>query len=200
MHGVDIGRRLSLDEIDLLDRREFKFAVRYYAGVGEAPWTDNPKTLTSEEVAYLGARRMGIVTVFQNSGNSSSYFTYSQGLMDGKAARAFGLLLGQPLGTPIFFAVDTDFGDPSGLTDYFNGVYQGLDGAYDAAVYGEFDVVKFAREHFPALTAFWQTYAWSRGEVYWAADYFQHRNGYELAPGLVVDLNTAHGEIPWRLR
>ena len=200
MHGIDIGRRLTWDEIRLLDEREFKFALRYYAGLGDQPNFGNPKTLLSEEVAFLHQRRMGIAPVFQNGSNTGAYFNGTQGLADGKAARAFGLARGQPLGTPIFFAVDMDFGDPAQLAHYFNGVFTGLDGKYDAAVYGEFDVVRHCRENFPALTAFWQTYAWSAQKVYWAADFFQHLNGFVVTSGLTVDLNTAHGEIPWRLR
>lgn len=193
-HGIDIGRRLSLAEIDLLARREFGFAARYYAGDDA-----NPKTLTTDEIAALLSRRMGIVPVFQTSGNYSGYFSEAQGRIDGAAARADGLRRGQPLGTPILFAVDFDVQAPDSLVHYFNGVYAGLDGAFDPGVYGEFDVVKLARESWPALVAFWQTYAWSRGEVYYAADIFQHANGVEVAPGLVVDLNIARAPIPWRL-
>lgn len=193
--GIDIGRRLSLDEVDLLRSRGFRFAARYYAGD-----QSNPKTLTAAEIAYLLSRGFAILPVFQTSANFPGYFTYANGIADGQAARADGLALGQPLGTPICFAVDTDISDPSAqLTDYFNGVFAGIDGAYLIGIYGEYDVVKFARENFPALGYFWLTYAWSGGRDYIPADVFQHANGVEIAPGLVVDVNFAADPPPWRL-
>lgn len=195
MHGIDIGRRLSLDEYDLLRARGFRFVARYYAGD-----QNNPKTLTSSEVAYALSRGFAIVPVFQTSANFPAYFTYPQGLADGAAARQDGLTLGQPLGTPICFAVDTDITDPAAqLTDYFNGVYAGMDGAYLIGVYGEYDVIRFARENFPALGYFWLTYAWSGGRDYLPADVYQHANGVTIAPGLDVDINFAPDAPPWRL-
>lgn len=189
-HGIDIGRRLSLEEIVFLKMRGFRFAARYYALE-----LDNPKTLNTDEIAGLLAHRFGIVPVFEQSGGPP--FNYIAGLRDGRAARTFGLAMGQPLGSPTCFAIDVANAD--GLVDYFNGAYDGLDGAYLAGVYGSFGVVKVARENFPALGFFWQTYAWSAGAEYEAADVYQYANGVELRPGLKVDLNISRSEIPWRL-
>ena len=195
MHGIDIGRRLSIEEIDYLARSNFGFVARYVDGGGTA----NPKCLTSDEVAALLSRRLGIIPVFEIGGN---VFTGTQGLSDGRGARRDLLALGYPLGLPIPFAVDVDVvGDPGNqLVDYFNGVFEGLDGAYTAGVYGEYDVCKFARENFPALGYFWQTYAWSAGRIYAPADCFQHANGVDLMGGqLRVDLNSAATPPRWRI-
>lgn len=195
MHGIDIGRKLSLDEINYLAGSNFGFVARYLDGSRGA----SPKSLNTDEVAAILSRRLGIVPVFEISG---AVFTGAQGLSDGLAARADALALSMPLGFPIPFAVDVDVvGDPGNtLVDYFNGVFQGLDGAYTAGVYGEYDVCRFARENFPALGYFWQTYAWSAGKVYAPADVLQHANGVSLMGGqLVVDLNSAPTPPRWRI-
>lgn len=189
-HGIDIGRRLTLDEVELLRQRGYSFAARYYALD-----PNNPKCLVSAEVSYLLSRRLGIVPVFEETG--APPFDFQTGVRDGGAAKAMGLALGQPLGTPICFAIDT--GQPGDLTDYFNGVYQSLDGAFLAGVYGDYNVVKIARENLPGLGFFWQTYAWSAGAEYEAADIYQFANGVTVRDGLVVDLNMARSAVPWRL-
>lgn len=190
MHGVDIGRRLSLDEVDFLKQRGFSFVARYYSLT-----PGNPKNLITSEVAYLHSRRLGIVPVYEETG--APPFDFATGERDGQAAKAMGLDVGQPLGSPICFAIDA--GTPGELVDYFNGVFQGLDGAYLAGVYGSFGVVKMARENFPALGYFWQTYAWSGGSEYEAADVYQYANGVTLRDGLVVDLDLARSPIAWRI-
>ena len=196
MHGIDIGRKLTLDEIDFLRARGFGFAARYYDGsVGQSA-----KALSTDEVASLLSRRIGIVPVFETTGQGP--FTYDQGKLDGAAARADALAAGQPLGSAICFAVDESV-DPSqvgsALVDYCNGVFDGLDGAYLEGVYGSWSLCKWARESLPALGFFWQTYAWSAGAEYAPADVYQHANAVTLRPGLEVDLNIARSPIAWRL-
>lgn len=198
MHGVDIGRKLSTLEVDYLSRSNFGFVARYLDGTRGA----SAKAMNNDEVSVILSRRLGIVPVFQKSANFPGYFTGPQGQIDGADARADAIALSMPLGFPIPFAVDRDVvGDPgSQLVDYFNGVFSGLDGAFVAGVYGEYDVVKFARENFPALGFFWQTYAWSAAKVYVPADVFQHANGVPLMGGsLIVDLNSAATPPRWRI-
>ena len=197
MHGIDIGRKLNLDEVNYLAASNFGFVARYISGDPA-----NPKNMNSDEVAAILSRRLGIVPVFQNSANFSGYFTRAQGVADGQAARAALIALSCPLGLPVCFAVDfnTAGGDIPALTEYFNGVFEGLDGAYVAGVYGEYDLMKFARENFPALGFFWQTYAWSAAQVYAPADVLQHANGVALMQGqLICDLNSAATPPRWRI-
>lgn len=195
-HGIDIGRKLTLDEIDFLRARGFAFAARYYDGSRG----QSAKALSTDEIAALLSRRIGIVPVFETTGTGP--FTYDQGKLDGAAARADALAAGQPLGSPICFAIDENV-DPvassSMLVDYLNGIFGGLDGAYLAGLYGSWAVCKWARENAPALGFFWQTYAWSAGAEYAPADVYQHANGVTLRPGLVVDLNIARSSVAWRV-
>ncbi len=184
-HGVDRLVPFSVDECDFLRARGFTFAARYL------------KNLSGGEVASLLSRRLGIVPISEEGG--AGPWTYLSGKTQAATDRARALAFGCPLGSPIIFAIDTD-ADPQTLVDYFNGVFDGLDGAYLGGVYGSYRVVKFARENFPALGCFWQTYAWSAGQVYAPADIYQHANGVTLRAGMSqVDLNTAISPIPWRL-
>jgi hypothetical protein len=191
MHGIDIARKLTLDEYTFLRSRGFSFAARYLDGTLGL----SVKSLSHDEVAIAHSRGVALLPVFELGGAT---FTLAQGSMDGAAARADALALGYPLGFPIVFAIDADV-DPATLVDYFNGVFTGIDGAYVVGVYGSYRVCRYARENFPALGFFWQTYAWSGGLVYDAADVIQHANGVTLMPGLVVDLDFAASPIPWRL-
>ena len=196
MRGIDIGRKLTLEEVDLLRSRGYRFAARYLDGSKGS----SAKAIDTAEAAYLLSRGFGIVLVFQTSANYAGYFTYAQGLADGQAARADALALGAPLGMPICFAVDVDVTDPDAqLLDYVNGVFTGLDGAYQLGVYGEHAVVKHADENWPAVAYLWQTYAWSGGVYYVPSDVYQHANGVEVRPGLIVDENKATTLPVWRL-
>ncbi len=192
MHGIDVGRKLTLEEVDFLRSRGYRFVARYLDGTRGA----SAKALNSDEAAALLSRGFGIVLVFELGG--AGPWTFGQGTADGAAARADALALGYPLGAPICFAIDEDVA-PEQLVDYFNGVFAGLDGAYLEAVYGSWKVCKLARESYPALGFFWQTYAWSAGAEYAPADVYQHANGVTLRPGLEVDLDIARSAIPWRL-
>lgn len=194
-HGVDIGRKLSLDEYDYLRARgDISFVARYYDGTRGA----SAKALSTDEVAIALSRGLAIATVFETTG--AGPWTYDQGKLDGAAARADALACGQPLGTPICAAVDKDvLGDPAQIVGYLNGFFEGLAGAYTMGLYAEFDVIKAARESWPGVAYFWQTYAWSGGREYAPADLYQYANGVTLRPGLVVDLNIARSPVRWRI-
>lgn len=194
MHGIDIGRRLTIQEVDYLAGSNFGFVARYVDGSRGA----NPKCLNNDEVAAILSRRLAIVPVFETTG--AGPWDFSTGLSHGGGARSDLIGLSMPLGFPVPFAVDEGAVSGGELEQYFNGVYEGLDGAYCAGVYGKYDVVKYCRENFPALGIFWQTYAWSAGGVYAPADVYQHANGVSLMRGqLVVDLNSAATPPRWRI-
>lgn len=192
--GIDIGRKLSFEEIDLLHSRGYRFVARYYDGSKGT----SPKALDTVEIAKLFSLRFAIVPVFETDSRNPAYYTYDQGVADGNAARSDALAIGQPLGTPIAFAVDADV-DPSALLDYLNGAFIGLEALYLLGVYGSYKVVKYADENYPAVGFLWQTYAWSGGLYYPASNVYQHANGVPITPTFVVDKNIATTDIPWRL-
>lgn len=193
-HGIDIGRRLTIEEIDYLARSNFSFVGRYVDGSRGA----NPKCLNNDEVAAILSRRLAIMPVFETTG--AGPWDYATGKAHGAGGRGDCLALSMPLGFPLPFAVDEGAIDGPDLVGYFNGVYEGLDGAYCAGVYGKESVVRYCRELFPALGFFWQTYAWSAGAVYAPSDAYQHANNIALMRGqLVVDLDSAPTPLRWRI-
>ncbi len=122
-----------------LKQAGLEFVGRYYAVAAES-W----KVLTSAEAQALGAAGLRIVAVWESgSPTQASYFSHAQGVQDGQGARAQALALGQPAGTPVYFAVDYDAAasDISGvITQYFEGLQAafGTGGApfYAVGVYG----------------------------------------------------------------
>lgn len=192
--GLDIGRRLTLDEIDFIrprGGRGFRWVGRY-VGAGD-------KAMDTTEISGLLSRGLGILPIFELGG--AGPWTLTQGEDEGQQARTDALSVGVPLGTPLIASTIDAQVPPDSLVDFLNGVFAGLDGAFIDGIYGDFDICERARESFPALGFFMQTYAWSgpREYAYPAADVYQHANGVTLRDGLVVDLCFAHSPIPWRM-
>jgi len=117
------------------------FVARYLArGLGG-------KVLTRQEALALTNAGIRIVSVWESgTPTSSAYFTEAQGKADGNDAYQLAERIGQPKGTPIYFAVDYDAteDDVNGpIAHYFDGVGIGLaeaqalsSGNYGIGVYG----------------------------------------------------------------
>lgn len=191
MRGVDIGRKLSLEEIEFLRARNIEVIFRY---IGPFPKATDPS-----EISMILSRGIGVMLIGQKTANFPGYFTPAQGAQDGADYRQWSLELGAPLGIPILFPVDTDMSDPATEANgYFNAAYGGLDGAYDLGVYGENDLVEGVARFYGGVTYTWQTPAWSHGIVSQIADAYQF-GSLEIKPGLVVDLNVVRTDPQWRL-
>lgn len=193
--GIDIGRRLTLDEVNLLRARNIDTLFRY---IGPDAQFGYAKGLDGAEVAGILSRGMGIVPIMQKTANVPGYFTAAQGAQDGADARAWLLQVGAPLGIPCIFPVDTDMGDPGTQANvYFNAVFNGLDGAYDLGVYGEFDLIEAVAKFYGGVTYTWQTLAWSGGKISALADAYQF--GPTTIGSVVGDLNVVRTDPQWRL-
>jgi hypothetical protein len=105
------------------------------------------KILTSKEALALTGAGIKIVSIWESGRpTGSAYFTKAQGEADGTEAYQFAERIGQPKGTPIYFAVDYDASLPDAngpIAKYFDGVATGLaqaealsSGTYDIGVYG----------------------------------------------------------------
>ena len=112
-----------------------QFVARYYS--------DNPrKTLTPSEADELSRQGIDVVTVFEDSNNSSNLFSSATGQSHASKAIQIAASIGQPGGTAIYFAVDFDpsAGDLEGpISDYFKAVNDVIAGAqtqYVVGVYG----------------------------------------------------------------
>jgi len=175
---VDHDARRELKCIQGLNEqdRQISFVLRYLL-----------KNLTSDEVTALSNAGLPIVSCYENTAGEPAVtvFTRAKGINDAKDAFARAQRLGQPAGTPIYFAIDND-ADPTGpwrtaVLDYFTGVQEGcaqyladmqekgLQGvAYDIGVYGAGCVLDWCRDQGIA-TWFWQSFApgWCGNDKVW---------------------------------
>jgi hypothetical protein len=159
--GIDIGARLTFDQLDSLRGYGVEVIGRYYFDGTDT----NPKTLTRSEARYWLGQGGAILPIMEKTG---SVFTYAQGLIDGNDAVADALRCGQPRGTPIMFASDTFVApaDYPKVLDYLNGAISNLHQFHPCWLYGDLNLLKFAAMNWPAVTGsmLWlaegQTGAW----------------------------------------
>lgn len=161
----------------------FRFAGRYI-GAG----TDD-KQLHADEIASLNGAGLAIVSLVEG-GSQGALGGYLVGVAHGQLAQADVVQLGIPQDRPMYAAIDFDFQDAD----------QGVVGAYldglasvigwgRVGVYGGLRAVQWAHE-VKGVRWLFQTYAWSHGAWYPAAQLRQTLNGQEAAGGQ-VDLCVA---------
>ncbi|PKG23139.1 glycoside hydrolase domain-containing protein [Niallia nealsonii] len=176
--GFDCATKLSLQSAKALKQAGFTYAARY---LGES-W----KTFDEKEAAAIQSAGLLLISIFQKSANRSSYFSWKQGELDGKEASNYAKEVDQPKGTAIYFAVDFDaqLKDMETIRRYMNGVKNQLQD-YKVGVYGSSRVMQALKEQ---VDYYWQTYAWSRGEVCDFIHMYQYENNV-YAAGINVDRN-----------
>jgi len=192
--GVDYAAPHTREQVRCLRNKGVSFVVRYLT-IPSLNW----KRLTKAEAQMLAEEGMGIVSVYQVRNTMPEDFTRDKAERDAKAALDNAREVGQPLGTPIYFAVD--FNAPYGAGDmeliraYFRRVKDLVEapGYYRVGVYGSYSVVEVLAD---AVDSRWQTYAWSGGKVSDKAHMLQFRNGANWCSG-GNDLNIAWGNPGW---
>ncbi len=149
---------------------------------------------------------------------NAAYFTSAQGYYDYETAVSLALAAQQPIGTPVFFAVDTDVvsdaywqsqGSPSTMMhlaevlDYFSGINQAYNdyldaytsgsgsGYYDIGVYGGYCTVSEIQGTYGMASASWQTSSWSNGSIYGDNAIYQSEHGVTQC-GTNVDVDTVY--------
>jgi hypothetical protein len=164
-------------------------AVGRYLGRITHGWS---KALTPGEVAALKAVGLSIISVWEGAGTQRNYFTYAQGLKDGAEAALEAKALGQPPGTPIYFAVDYDaaVADLPRIRLYFDGIRKSI-GPYKVGCYGGIRVVENVDADYH-----WQTCAWSGGRVSQRAHLYQAVVDTKVA-GVAVDVNHVYRDPGW---
>ncbi|WP_410715787.1 glycoside hydrolase domain-containing protein [Brevibacillus sp. SIMBA_040] len=118
------------------------------------------------------------------------------GQRDGAAVFQEAKLIGQPEGTAIYFAVDYDAQpkDYGAIEAYLRAAAKEVPG-YLVGVYGSFAIVEEMAKR-GACQRFWQTYAWSKGQLSKAANLYQFNNSQTLA-GHAVDFNESYSSGGW---
>lgn len=122
-----------------LKEQGYDFALRYYSH-------NAAKNLSLGEARALSQAGLRIGVVWETAGTRAGFFTRAQGLADGAAAFQMARdVIGQPLGSAIYFAVDFDptQADLDGaISNYFTGVHAALfvaaegQPSYQVGVYG----------------------------------------------------------------
>jgi hypothetical protein len=178
------------------------FVCRYYDNSGGT----SLKILDAAEANSLHSAGLIINTVYETCGGSPccgcppgvSYFTPGQGTYDGQQALGAAQRAGQPGWAPIYFAVDYDASDADlgVIVEYFNSVYNAINGAYPLGIYGSFRSVEYAQAHWPGVPYKWQTYAWSGGQLSAYAHIWQFLNSQFLC-NTNVDMDRQFSGSGW---
>ena len=133
--------RLCESSADCLAASGKSFVIRYYSRTTRQP----EKQLRPREAAELARAGLQIAVVYQDRGRETEDFNLERGRLDGASAFASAGQIGQPAGSAIYFAVDTDFSAAQirqFVLPYFQGVRQALEQAsggasnYRVGVYG----------------------------------------------------------------
>jgi LysM repeat protein len=176
--GFDCATKLNKTAAIELKRAGFEFVARYLGN----SW----KTFNKDEAKVITEAGLKLISIFEKSPLSVSYFTKSQGINDAKEAESFANAVGQPHGTAIYFTVDYDAqpSHMSAILSYLDGVRETLKD-YKVGLYGSFTVMNAVKGK---VDYYWQTYAWSKGQVADHIHMHQYQNGVSVA-GVSLDRN-----------
>nr|DAV09907.1 MAG TPA: Cell wall hydrolase autolysin [Caudoviricetes sp.] len=159
------------------------FVVRYLFDDGQGG-----KGLDPSEIADLRANGIDIAVVYEEYANS--FRGRDAGIAQAHRAQAALNHLDLPKDLPIYFAVDWDStpGDQAAIDEACRGAAAVI-GLERVGIYGSYYVIERCKA---ADTArwFWQTYAWSGGQVSQHNHLYQYRNAQEIA-GHAVDFTKA---------
>ncbi|WEK53308.1 MAG: DUF1906 domain-containing protein [Candidatus Cohnella colombiensis] len=187
LFGIDCATPLTGTTAKAVATEGAKFAVRYLVPKGYA-W----KRLTVAEVGHIQDAGLKVASVFQE-GTAAPLGGAELGTIDGKKALSEAKLIGQPLSSAIFFAVDYDAkaADYDSFEAYLRAAQRELPG-YHVGIYGHYGVIEEMAKR-GACKYFWQTYAWSNGKKSDKAHLYQYKNDTKLG-GVAVDFNEAYTE------
>lgn len=169
--------------LDTVKAQGYSFVARYLAAQGGG------KEITSGEAAQIRAHGLGLCLVYEQYAQRPK-----EGRAAGKADAATAVSqarsVGFPDDRPIYFAVDWDTteGDQAAIDEYLRGAAEVI-GAGRVGVYGSFYVVERCAANGSAKW-FWQTYAWSGGQVSGHTHFLQYKNGQSVG-GADVDFNES---------
>ena len=178
------AKELKADGIDFVARYYFRRSM-------------NKDLLTREEASALSSAGMYIVSVWEDgSPCDPSYFSASKGAADGAMATSRAIMAGQPVGTPIYLAVDYDaiVDDLARILAYFETARQSIkQNGRTCGVYGNGIVCRAL--HGGGLVS----HTWLSGSRGWAGydDWAPHANLVQGTTsrqhGKDIDWDTSNG-------
>lgn len=156
----------------------YTFVLRYLSH-------DSGKTLDAPDLNDLRSHGLDVGVVWESTA-TRPLVGHDGGVQDAKDAVAEADALGIPSSVPIYFAVDFDINDAQKVVagEYMKGVISviGLD---RVGAYGGFYWIKYCVENNLAVK-FWQTLAWSGGQVHPKTDIYQNGDT-DFAGGADID-------------
>ncbi|MCL6637408.1 MAG: DUF1906 domain-containing protein [Alicyclobacillus sp.] len=187
--AIDTTETLTPDQVAALKAQGIA-AVGRYLGRQTHGWS---KAMTPEEAQVITAGGLQIFSIWESNPTYAGYFTQAQGVQDGQQAVAEAKWVGQPAGSAIYFTVDYDAqpGDLPAIAAYLNGVRQGLAGVYRLGVYGGITVINNVQADY-----YWQTLAWSAGQLSGRVHLYQIQVETTLA-NLDVDVDNVYQQPGW---
>jgi hypothetical protein len=163
------------------------FVFRYHSRTTTQP----EKRLTPAEAAELARAGLSVACVYQDRGREPADFGQQCGEQDGLSAFMYAGQVGQPPGSAIYFAVDTDFSEAqlrSLVIPYFRGVQAALDrcasgaSAYRIGVYGSGLTCRIVKSELSFVAFAWLAEAggWRESATFQDWDVRQHVNSTTL--------------------
>lgn len=182
--GFDCSTPLTAETAAKFFADGYEFVCRYLVPSGS-------KRLTAEEAERISEAGLKIVSVFETTAERA-LGGREAGLADGASALEVAAEVGQPEESAIYFAVDFDATDDQMPTiiEYIQAASEATPN-YLTGVYGSYAVVEAVRAS-GACSRFWQTYAWSNGQVSEARNIYQYQNDITVN-GIAVDLDESYG-------
>jgi hypothetical protein len=164
-----------------------RFVFRYHSRPTSLP----EKRLTPAEAATLARAGLSIATVYQDRAREPADFGAARGEQDGLSAFIHAGQVGQPPGSAIYFAVDTDFSQAqlrSLVMPYFRGVKAAFDRAapngpvFRIGVYGSGLACRLLKSElgFVELTWLAEATGWRESKTYTGWDVKQQVNGGQM--------------------
>ena len=160
-------------------------AVGRYLGFKTRHWS---KSISPDEAKVIHDAGLSLVLIWESNPTFAGYFSYGGGVYDAQVAAEEADWLGADEGTAIYFTVDYDAqsGDMGAIVEYFRGIREAMRGRYAIGVYGSYAVMQALKSSAYAPDKYWQTYAWSGGQVFQENHIYQYSNDVTL-DGMAVD-------------
>ena len=191
--GCDTATTITSARLQTLVNGGYTFVARYLGG---------NYALTATEKTIITNGGLYIVSVWESgSPTNSSYFTVLKGISDAQDAINAAQAIGQPAGTPIYFAVDYDASDSDvsgSIRNYLQAVKSVfIDQGYPYALglYGSGAVLTYFQNTF--------TYTWLAGATGWRGSstytgwaLLQYDNNTPLGSGsgsITIDKDDSNG-------
>jgi hypothetical protein len=193
LKGFDANRDCG-QLIDKITAAKVDFVVRYYSH-------NTAKNLSFSEAKLLSTAGVKLIAVWEAQADKAISFSHASGVDDATTAYNLATAVGQPSGTPIYFAVDFDAAQPivaGAIHDYFQGIADGFasisrnNPAYTVGVYGSGLVCSWLKGR-NLVTHTWlsQSMGWTGSRDFKDWNILQHLEGDPYGLGFTVDPNDA---------